>query len=534
MAQVASCPQCNHDLLVPDGTDHESWARCPECRAFFQVNQAAMRELPALLRVAPPSPELHVEPAVASSNVDTDLELEPPQTSGALQDTAERIDDWFRSAKALPDSPPITGGETPDTPAANGPKTDVPLEPWSEEPQSQAMFDDSKHMEQLLADIKTPPTDKRPDNETPTAHDGPRTYTETIAATDVSDVPMFTKPARGQPRRKRSLVRAVAAVVVAGFFGSALGYYALLWLRGASGDFLNVAKYLPQVMLPAELQAKPTPAAAPVAAELQTEMTDDAPTNAATEPAEMQATYTTTDEPSSPKSQSVDDRYGIDTTSSPPVDEPAPLDVPAAAPLADGVVVAEPARIANAPSFTVEELTAALQAAKEAQPALVAGDLNDGREIQRAKGYSYSLLADLAQKAIFVDAISNAGSAAASQQSTQELFRQTLADAHTRRDVAVIVPKWIASPNRKHGGVFFAASLTNPKDAGTVTECEGVLETGQSTTLLVPTALTDRLEDSSRSWGIIGWIVDQPVEQVIGYTGQAQQAVWVSRFIPLE
>jgi hypothetical protein len=140
----------------------------------------------------------------------------------------------------------------------------------------------------------------------------------------------------------------------------------------------------------------------------------------------------------------------------------------------------------------------------------------------------------LAQKATFVDALSNAGSVAASQQSTHELFRRTLADTHTRREVAVIVPKWIASPNRKHGGVFFAAALTEPRDAGNVTECEGVLETGQSTTLLVPTALTDRLEDSSRPLGIIGWIVDQPVEQVIGYTGQAQQAVWVSRFIPLE
>ena len=51
MAQVASCPQCQHDLLVPDEASNESWAKCPSCRSFFQIQDAMTRELPAVVLV---------------------------------------------------------------------------------------------------------------------------------------------------------------------------------------------------------------------------------------------------------------------------------------------------------------------------------------------------------------------------------------------------------------------------------------------------------------------------------------------------
>src|SRR5688572_8952352 len=51
MARVASCPQCNHELLVPSEANDGSWAKCPECRAYFQVKQATSREVLAALLV---------------------------------------------------------------------------------------------------------------------------------------------------------------------------------------------------------------------------------------------------------------------------------------------------------------------------------------------------------------------------------------------------------------------------------------------------------------------------------------------------
>lgn len=556
MAQVACCPQCSHDLLVPEESDHQSWAKCPECRAFFQLDQAVVRELPALLLVESPAPVAEPEtfepssvpvdqPAEVSAAADevTDAEPAQPQPAVGTQSTAERIDKWFRSAKTLADAPPIEPNKTlAELPDHFGTNTDFQLDESPAEPQSLAPWDDSHHMERLLADIETPPPDKPTENEPSAEPEQSAAPGETIPATSAAELPIFTKTTSGKPRRKRSLLRTLAVTMVAGVVGSALGYYALLWLRGPSGDFLNVAQYLPAAMLPAELQAQPPQSArvAPPIVEREDEEPAPAATNLAETPpesAEVQASYTTADEPPPAESQAAgaraDDRYGLETTPAPPAEEPAPLEAPAADPATDIRPMAAAARVSNAPSFTADDLTAALQAAQEAQPSLVAGDFQDGRDVQRAKALGYSMLANLAEKASFVDG-SNAESVAASQQTAEALFRQTLSDAHTRGEVAAILPKWISSPHRKHGGVFFAANLTRQQDAGSVVEYSGTIESGQSLTLLVPTAQADRLDNSARLLGIVGWIVEQPAEHVAGYTGQSPQAIWVSRLIPLE
>ena len=45
MARVAVCPQCSHEILILDDGNQDAWAKCPECRAFFQISQAAAREI---------------------------------------------------------------------------------------------------------------------------------------------------------------------------------------------------------------------------------------------------------------------------------------------------------------------------------------------------------------------------------------------------------------------------------------------------------------------------------------------------------
>src|ERR1700704_1469794 len=57
MARVASCPQCEHDLFVPDDAEPSALVKCPQCRAFFELQHAESRELPAALVV-----ESHPDP----------------------------------------------------------------------------------------------------------------------------------------------------------------------------------------------------------------------------------------------------------------------------------------------------------------------------------------------------------------------------------------------------------------------------------------------------------------------------------------
>jgi hypothetical protein len=347
-------------------------------------------------------------------------------------------------------------------------------------------------------------------------------------------------------------------------------------------DFLEVAPYLPQAMLPSSFNRQPrqvavnttpsAPAASATTAPTETEPAETetaeslatrAPSTAATapqepaefaasEPAEsaddtpeMPASYTDTptSEPTPEVPSPQGDRYAIaatETESESPDVQPLEAETTQEAPLTDLAEAFEPSsaaveevRPSNSPSFTVDELSSALEAAKEAQSSLVAGNLSDSKQVAKAKGYGYSTLADLAQKAAFVEASAPADTTQPLQQATDELFRQTLSDEHTRNEVAVILPKWLASPNRKHGGAFFAATLSSPESKGSVTECRAELASGESITVLVPASAADQLADTSRPVAILGWVLDQPTEQVSGYSGDARQAIWASRLIPL-
>jgi hypothetical protein len=373
-------------------------------------------------------------------------------------------------------------------------------------------------------------------------------------------------------------------ILLGGVVGVAGGYYALLWLRGPSIDFLNVARYLPQAILPSEFDTGPrqlatnAPPSAPVAADPAqgdeqdepTQLTTEAPQETADDTPEMQASYTTTDEPTEEPAPAQDDRYAIDA-SEPAPPEVQPLEPDAATdtgltPSPENATATTPgddARVANAPpwpvptsvsqrsadelrftnalTFTADELSVALEEAKKVQPALMSGKLSDSKEAARAKGYSYSMLADLAQKSAFVDSAAPAHITGPLQEATAGLFRRTLSDAHTRGEVALILPKWLASRNRKHGGVFFAGRLSSRENKGSVIECQAELDSGESITLLWPDEAAgvfelyiERLGESAGPTGVVGCVVDQPAEQVSGYGGDAPQAIWVRNLITLE
>ena len=161
------------------------------------------------------------------------------------------------------------------------------------------------------------------------------------------------------------------------------------------------------------------------------------------------------------------------------------------------------------------------------------GNLTDGREVARTKGFSYSILADLAQKATFIDA-TNAGEVATLEQETTDLFRSALSTPHARAEVAQIVTKWIASPNRRHGGVFFAGEIVGNEAKGTVSEYTVKLSEGETLPVLVSPALAEQLKASTAPVAVVGWIVDKPTDQFEGFTGANTQAIYAGRVIPVE
>jgi hypothetical protein len=197
-----------------------------------------------------------------------------------------------------------------------------------------------------------------------------------------------------------------------------------------------------------------------------------------------------------------------------------------------GAVTRAPS-IAGSPSlFAAEELQKSLETAAKAQPQLVTGNFADSATVAQAKGRSYMALADLAQKTTFAD-ISQPTSKQMVEQAN-DLFRQTLADPRIRAEVAQIMPRWVQSPKRDHGGVFFAGKVVGHAVSGSVLECQIELDGGRTVTMLAPAEAAEQL-DATKPLAIVGWLVDVPKTQVSGYTGAAKSAaVWTNQLIPLQ
>lgn len=661
MARVASCPQCEHDLIVPDDADPSALIKCPQCRGFFELQHAPSRELPAALIVESHAPsasgstDLSKLPTVDDfstlatikgdaepiteeelkggadvlefapeetvefvTNDPNDFSNEEPLTlaheepiaelpriadeageykvpgTESHEEAAQRIDQWFRSAKTLSDLPPLEPGDLAGNTSAElvepMPATEThPIVPvdfgggesmtFGEHSQDLEMvspsdapasdgpaWDDSQHMDRLLADLESQPADTfepSASDEIPLAdepHDVHETHEQQEAfhpTTDWKPDEALTASATvGKPEKQRSIARTLVFSAVGGVLGLALGYYALLWLgpvlgRGKDIDFLQIANYLPKGMLPAAFrtETKKTVAVPPakMLADLGASEKDStakseqppapvepAPPVAKSEkpapPAEKQATFTAPAEPAK-KPADTDDRYAIPAAKNEPaMREPAPLDAPPAKSITENAPKAESVRIANGPSFTGADVTAALQAAGSAEAGLIAGNLQDGKEVAHTKGVSYMSIADFAQKATFADP----ADATKAQHESDEFFRKLLSNPHARDEVAQIVPRWMSHPRRPQNGVFLAGSASHGEPKGSVVEYNVELPGGPKVVVVVPAADGKPLDASTKAVGVVGAIIDKPADEIRGYTGSAPQVVFAKKLLPLE
>ena len=408
-------------------------------------------------------------------------------------------------------------------------------------------WDDPQRMDKLLADFQNGSHSEHDRlGEEPSTSEA--AHDDTVAADWTPDESMKISPPTDNPRRKKSLVRTLLMTSVGGLMGLALGYYALLWIRGPEIDVLEAGRYLPQVMLPSSFNKPPRQfAAAPVQPQVaeraetpadepavpvdeESAKTADTETPPAETPAEQPASFNEPVDATSAAASEAEPTLEAVTADKPA--EPATFNEPIAEPMKDEAAAAK-INIKGTPTFTAADLTAALQAGKEAESGLVNGNLADSREVARTKGFSYSILADLAQKATFIDA-ANADEAATLEQETTELFRSALSTPHARAEVAQIVTKWIASPNRRHGGVFFAGEIVGNEAKGSVSEYTVKISEGETLPVLVSPTMAEQLQASTAPLAVVGWIVDKPTDQIEGFTGANTQAIYAGRLIPLE
>lgn len=222
--------------------------------------------------------------------------------------------------------------------------------------------------------------------------------------------------------------------------------------------------------------------------------------------------------------------------------EPAPLNLPedpaAALPRQEAAPVA-PARttsvvgLRNAPLYGGAELAASLAPAEEAGAAFVAGSLADPAQVA-AMGQHYARLCHLAQVLTLLDASPSDTALTTAELGGVDVFKRLFRAAHSRDDSQQVAAHWIAWTGRPHGGVFFCGMPEELSPAGDVVQY--AFRVGENT---IPVAMAKPLDTSrfvnsdASQMGVLGVVVENPREWIVGYEGEADRVVWVRKTIPL-
>jgi hypothetical protein len=490
---------------VSDLSALATWSDLPVDQSEAQARAEQAGDTPDNYPAPSETPTLRLRRSPNAKDDDSRTEKLPQPSAGST----DRFNRWFQTETIFDFTPP-----TPDDAANDLADVPQPLNEvartsnFDEQAQSEAESDATDNDEYSSYDESSSGEESSPDNES--SSDGESQPND--RNNKHGDAPPAMPPAWPQgrpvphwarPSRRRSPLRTFIMIGFGGVVGVTMGYYALMWITGPRGDFLDAAQYLPSAILPSEFRSPVVTVG--------------------------DGDWVASD---SIASQTIESPDVGDNFAEPVATEQAPP--PETGEITGTEGVGGAAIVAGAPSFSADELAVALSKAKESQAGLITGNFVDGGEMRRTKGQSYMAFCDLAQKAAFVDRKSNASYASALEREVQDLVRATLADTHAQEEVAHLVPLWIKSTKRTHAGIFFAGRVTNQVDKGTVVECQVDLGGGEPLTVLVAQEQADAIESSARPLGVLGWLVDEPSKNVHGYTGDAAQAVWAGHIISLE
>jgi hypothetical protein len=585
MASVAICPHCFLQLVVPDNVDRDARVVCPTCAKEFGLDQAVLRSIPEVTVVERPVAESAAKTVAEISAIEpaSDSADAPPlvtfeDDSEPTLDTVEQADAdiaaWFRHGKTVPEVAPVavtderaeTQAQIEDQPQPEDDETSEPAELMIEPLEQRIQRPSAVTLADLL-----PPSTKQEDTLSGPSFDLPNVplrpesgatvefdegmplgspgntefelddvdfesgpANETIAATSAGDDPDFAGASsapvvipKDPPRKRRSVARTLVGTALGGMVGVPLGYFVLLYALGPAGDFLQVAQFIPRAILPASFESRPAYVAAVESAPAPPGDTDLASNEdkSANVPARYVETMDAPDESPASDTSAVDDRLGV---------EPARIEEPVAEPLdRDATVAAIGPLPLNGPTYTLDQLATALESGERARSGLVTGDLSDAT-VRRTKGLSYARLCDLAHTLVFLDRTSAADEGQAVKRRTEQLFADTLSDPHTRSEVGRIAAIWIDSPHRRHGGLFLAGSVSGGRIVGDLYEYQLKSEDGSALALLMDQPLDPLVEGSDQEVGIVGTIVDDPADQIAGYSGTLRRVIWVASAIQLD
>jgi len=456
-ASLATCPLCAKQLAIPEGTSPNDRAECPECDATFLLSNAFQTSLPTarILEAIEASPEgppaepvsVEKNPGVASL-ASWESRLKNVIEQDAIEQRAIK-----QEATELVDPPSSVDAPQAEQPKVSGPEFEFHIDPPLAEQSSE--------------------TEKQPVATELAATE--------LAQAEAAELTIGLNTLHPRRPRRFSPLKFAALLLGPGLMGIFLGLYALLWIKGPSGDLLHLAKVLPEAMLP----------------------------------------WTAT----SPK---------IENTK----ETPPPVDVQDL--LVQEKLAEEPRRVETLHDEAVQMATAEepmpqvletlpdpfgelLAVARVAKVDLIGGDLSSNEAVSQ-KGKAYMAFCLLAQnfEAIHLpdlDAPSQAKIASA-----KELFVSLATNSLALGDVASIASRWWGYESRPNQGIFFAGQIQNTQTLGAQTLCYVALDE-PATATVIPVLLGQPPSLDGDRITVVGRIVAEPRNSLQGFTVDVPQVV---------
>lgn len=544
MAQLATCPHCTAELLLPASAPTEVEGKCPHCGESVHTTQAVTR------RVA----ELIVTSGSGSIGEEVAEELQPPMSTyrGTTLATFLRdAEEKFRSPekqlerqfeKQLEKQPesqpgnaelPIGSRQTVSDLDSGELEFDSSSDDWSpeEEMDSSGDFDPEREsalasssaeadQEQLnseadeqggeFAKFTLPETfDSLPEVDTSEwREEAPSESRAASPSPETGNTSSDTRPpARSVARRRRSKKSGVGfliKVVLGGVVGVWLAYPIALWISvyalGRSDEPMPLAQYYPNVMLPAVFQHGSVGTGNPKSG-VRFESPPPAPRR---EPAEQPQRET----PPAPL-EGPTDRFAL----------------PEAPPMVESPVI----QLKQLPEYNLGELEAALAEVHQYSTELMDGSYADPA-LQPVKRKAY---ANLARVAHLISCLDPAVSGHSVADAARQIFPPLLDDPRHRAEVSLICRLWVDYKPRTHGGIFFSGTPDEGLRQGSVVEFQFQTPEGKSLTVLVPEKLDPDTYRNAISVGVVGELLNDAPLQLEGYTGSTKRAVWGAYLFPI-
>jgi len=536
MASITTCPRCSSQLGLPADVDAAAQVQCPICEVEFALSSVSPRILPEARVLA------HAE-----------LAVDEPAKTPTAQERLSRLlqSSAARSSSAAPspvEEPTESGVDVQANDATARPDTE-PAEPINE------LTPGSSRLDQLLSDLmKTSAT--APPQPTPAepvvaasavetrGKDAPSAAVgeplardfdaelsdlddaveEQVAWNPASEAPVEDGASfelRTTPRRQHrpAMLRMLIGIVGGGVVGLLLGAYGLLWFRGADGDFLGLAEWLPQALLPTSMR--------------QMAETGDAAavnSNLGADAAEHLQTSSTPEHAARSDSTRLDSAV-VPATATEPVAEATTKDEESAgaadAPNGASATIWPTTPIVRdlrgMPLYSVAQLSEATTAAEAAAPRLLAGDLAR-QESWSTMGPAYIALASLAERFTLTDPAAYGSDMIVAQAAAKEVFHSVLGNTARRADLSLIAARWLEHARRQNQGVIAVGRVAKVRPQGSWTEYSIEIPLGPTNSTAA--VLTDQTDFAvSDELAVVGAIILNPREHIDRYAGDAQQLI---------